>query len=139
MDCFRCGDDDHLSRDCTRRTRKRTTTRPAHGLPPAPSNRPEDKPIPEHREPSQIADPVAWVAAIREAMKWSVGAREIMMRGMAGRQVAEARENRTEWPATILPGSVPEPVRPLDRWVILPGDPPELQRELSERQSWPTR
>jgi len=134
MECFRCQAEDHLSRDCPNRTRTRTATRPAHGLPPAPSNRPENKPIPESREPSEIADPVAWVGAIRETMGWSVGAKEIMMRGWAARQVAESRDGRVNWPANLTMGSVPEPVRPLHRWVILPGDPPELQAMLAELQ-----
>jgi hypothetical protein len=89
MECFRCQAEDHLSRDCPNRTRTRAATRPAHGLPPAPSNRPEDKPIPERRDLSEIADPGAWADTIRRTEGWEAGAREVMMRGMAARQLAE--------------------------------------------------
>jgi hypothetical protein len=89
MNCFRCGDDDHLSRDCPPRTRPARAPDPAPGLTPAPSNRPEDKPIPERRDPSEIADPGAWADTIRRTEGWEAGAREVMTRGMAARQLAE--------------------------------------------------
>ena len=78
-DCFRCGDDTHLSRDCPRHTSKRATPEPAIGLPPSPA-RQEDKPIPVARQAWEIGDATMWAERIRFGMGWPAGRSDIRPR-----------------------------------------------------------
>lgn len=94
-DCFRCGDDDHLSYDCPSRTRPLAAPAAALGLPPAPlSTRPEDKPVPVRRTPGEIGDYRQWPARIRRAMGWHGGETDDLRRARAAEQTAESRASR---------------------------------------------
>lgn len=58
------------------------------------------------------------------------------LRLVAAQQVAEFREQRAEHgllPQMTVTMPPPGPVQPLDRWSVLPGDPPRLQRWLEEQ------
>lgn len=93
--CFRCGDDDHLSYDCPNHTRQHTPPTAAHGLPPVPlSTRPEDKPVPVRRTPGEISGYETWPDRIRDAMGWLRGNDDRLKRAKAAEQVAESRAAR---------------------------------------------
>ena len=66
-ECFRCGADDHLSRDCPNRTRGHLTP-----VPPAPegaTGKPPAVPPRVHVDPA-IAE--QWARAIRERLGWDL-------------------------------------------------------------------
>lgn len=97
-DCFRCGDEDHLSYDCPNRTPPHRT--PAAVWPAATAGQPE-RPAPPpfttlyQRPPQDIADPAPWADSIRETMGWRRDGIEDYLRELAARQVAESR-NRVD-------------------------------------------
>jgi hypothetical protein len=78
-DCFRCGQDDHLSRDCPRHTPKRAAPDAAIGLPPSPP-RQEDKPVPVVRQAWETGDATMWAERIRFGMGWPAGRSDVRPR-----------------------------------------------------------
>jgi hypothetical protein len=92
-DCFRCGDDEHLSADCPNTTpRKRA---PAAIWPPAMAGpeRPDIPPPPPRRPDREIADPQPRADSIRDAMGWSRHHVDDRLRELAARQMAESRRD----------------------------------------------
>ena len=94
--CYRCGDDDHYSRDCPTHSPSRPVSSDA-GTPlrddprlrgPAYTQR-----VPPRRPPEEIGDAAAWSAAIREAMGWDRSSEEKRLRRLAAEQVIEFRES----------------------------------------------
>jgi hypothetical protein len=123
-DCFRCGSEEHLSRDCDQRTRRQPATRRRlwpGGQPPEPKPSEQDK-MPAYarldltrRPPEEIADYAAWGQAARQALAIQLGQpepdgpyvvtefrqkfglpprTESQLRAIAREQVAEARAAR---------------------------------------------
>ncbi len=75
-ECFRCGDDDHLSYDCPRHTREQSAPArpPASGQ--APANGPASRlpgygqPIPPRKAPEEIADYAVYVRKAWAELGW---------------------------------------------------------------------
>lgn len=97
--CFRCGDDDHLSYDCPSSTPASRAPEPARELAPA-LDRPENKPIPAPVPASQRAqygDVNPYAEQVRELMGWPRTGSEAehnRKRIIAAEQVSESRAAR---------------------------------------------
>ncbi|HWM96704.1 MAG TPA: hypothetical protein VNO54_06570 [Streptosporangiaceae bacterium] len=80
--CFHCGDDDHLSYDCSKNTREQSATRRRlwpKGQPPEPKPSEQDK-LPAYvhldltrRPAEEIADGKEWAAVARELLAAASG------------------------------------------------------------------
>jgi Zinc knuckle len=99
MDCFRCGSDEHLSRDCdVRAPRRRRAPAAALASPAAQEEVKTPPPLPPRATGCQATRlrliAVGQAAALRARMGWSEDQKAQRLREMAREQVIESRVSR---------------------------------------------